>query len=363
MKTKKLLLLALSLLTLASCGKNNVTSNDVSQVTSSSEVTLNDMNGRSLKLKLGSYNRVVCIGAGALRMFSYIEETGKLCGVEDIENESLSTRPKMFDGVARPYFIANKDAYKSLPSCGVGGPQAQQAEPEKILSCNPDIVISEYEDVDKANALQTQLGVPVVTLKYGSQGVFDDKVKGSIELLGKIFNKEEKARTLNAFIDSEKASISSRVKDISESEKKSTYICGLGNWGTTNHLMTTKNYAPFNVANIKNAIVDIEGNGIQAIEKEKFESIGNNIDIMIIDAAAVKNIKPLYTETPSMFTSVKAWNEGEVYLQMAYNAYYTNIEIALANAWYNAKVVYPSKFQDIDMNAKLNQITNKKIPS
>ena len=43
---------------------------------------------------------------------------------------------------------------------------------------------------------------------------------------------------------------------------------------------------------------------------------------------------------------------------MAYNAYYTNLETALINTWFNAKVVYPSLFSDIEMNAKTNEVTN-----
>ena len=58
-----------------------------------------------------------------------------------------------------------------------------------------------------------------------------------------------------------------------------------------------------------------------------------------------------------MFNSVKAWNDGEVYLQLAFNAYYTNYELALANTWFIAKSVYPALFEDIDMTAKLNEIT------
>ena len=53
-----------------------------------------------------------------------------------------------------------------------------------------------------------------------------------------------------------------------------------------------------------------------------------------MDAAAVKNIKPLYAEDPTMFDACKAWQNGEVYLEMAYNAYYTNYEIALINTWF-----------------------------
>ena len=78
---------------------------------------------------------------------------------------------------------------------------------------------------------------------------------------------------------------------------------------------------------------------------------------MIVDAAAVKNIKPLFAEDSTLFDSVKAWKEGEVYLQLAFNAYYTNYELALANTWFLAKVVYPQLFEDIDMTAKLNEIT------
>ena len=82
------------------------------------------------------------------------------------------------------------------------------------------------------------------------------------------------------------------------------------------------------------------------------------MDIMIIDAAAVKNIKPLYEEDSAMFDTCKAWNEGEVYLQLAYNAYYTNFETVLCNTWYIAKTVYPELFEDIDMTEKVNEITN-----
>ena len=321
------------------------------------EITVTDMIGREVTVTPGSYERVVCIGAGALRMYSYIGEVSLLCGVENIDNTSLDERPKMFDSVARPYMLAYGESFTALPSCGVGGPQAQTAEAEKILSCNPDIVISEYEDVEKEDALQEQLGVPVITLKAGPGGVFDENFFGTMRMLGVIFQNEEKAEALVSFIEKEREQISSRTADIPEDEKPDVYICGLGNWGTTNHLMTAQNYISFSVANVKNAVNDLEAPGIQAIEEEKFVALGEDMDIIIMDAAAVKNIKPLYAETPDMFDTCKAWQNGEVYLEMAYNAYYTNYEIALANTWFIAKTVYPDLFEDIDMTAKTNEIT------
>ncbi len=327
-------------------------------VTSAAQpVVVTDMIGRNVEVIPGSYHRVVCIGAGALRMYTYIGDVQDLCGVEDIDNIKLQNRPKMFDSAARPYVIAYSEEFSKLPSCGVGGPQAQAAEAEKILACNPDIVISEYEDVQKEDALQQQLGVPVITLRSGANGVFADEFKGSMRLLGSIFGKESRAEELVAFVEKETAEIIRRTADIPESSKPAVYICGLGNWGTTNHLMTAQNYKPFEVANIRNAVTGLSAKGIQAIEKEKFESIGQDVDIMFIDSAAVKNIKPLYAQDPALFDSCKAWQNGEVYLQPAYNAYYTNYEIALINTWFDAKTVYPQLFEDINIYVKMDEIT------
>ncbi len=185
MKTKRILALVLALvmaLSLWGCGEK-APADDAADTPTAETVT--DMIGREVEVTPGSYKRVVCIGAGALRLYSYVGDVGLLCGVEDIDNTTLSERPKMFDGVARPYVIAYGDTFAALPSCGVGGPNAQAAEAEKILSCTPDLIISQYEDVEKADALQQQVGVPVITLRTGVDGVFSENFSASITLLGK----------------------------------------------------------------------------------------------------------------------------------------------------------------------------------
>ena len=321
------------------------------------ELTLTDMIGREVTVIPGSYSRVVCIGAGALRMYSYIGDVSLLAGVEDIDNTSLSERPQMFDAVARPYVLAFGETFNTLPSCGVGGPMAQSAEAEKILSCNPDIVISEFEDVEKSDALQDQLGVPVITLSTGPKGVFDDAFFGSMSLLGTIFNKTDRTEALINYVLDETAAIKAKVLPIPEEEKPSVYICGLGNWGTTDHLTTAENYVSFEVAGVKNVLSGLGIQGVGPIEEESFVALGDEMDIIIMDAAAVKNIAPLYAEDPTMFDTCKAWTQGEVYLEMAYNAYYTNYEIALINTWFIAKAVYPEAFSDIDLTAKTNEVT------
>ena len=348
---KKILVLALAVLmlfSLCACGVGDAPNG---------EVTVTDLVGREVAVNPGTYQRVVCVGAGALRMYCYIGDVANLAGVEDIDNKSLSQRPAMFDSVARPYMLAYADAFESLPSCGVGGPMAQAPDVEKILSCNPDIIISEFEDVEVAVNLQQQTGVPVITLGTGKDGVFDEEFFTCMTLLGTIFGKEKKAEDLIAFIKAERSAIEARVKDIPEENKPSVYICGLGNWGTTDHLMTAEDYVSFRIAGVKNVVSGLGTTGVGPIEEEKFVELSEQMDILIMDAAAIKNIKPLYAEDPTMFDTCKAWNNGEVYLEMAYNAYYTNYEISLANTWFIAKTVYPEAFADIDLTEKTNEIT------
>jgi len=345
-----LILLAAILVSLCGCNTKNI--QDALDPAVQGEITVTDTIGRSVLVTPGGYKRVLCIGAGALRMYSYVGDVSLLCAVEDIDNESLSERPKMFDSVARPYVLAYGETFANLDSCGAGGPMAQAPEVEKIMVCEPDIIISEFEDVAVADDLQEKTGVPVITLSSGADGVFGAEFSGSMTLLGKVFGREERAAEINSFVAEQRAAIEAIAATVPQEDKPSVYICGLGNWGTTNHLMTAEDYISFRIAGVDNAVKGLGIQGVGPIETEKFLEVTAEADIIIMDAAAVKNI-----EDPSVFETSKAWQNGEVYLQMAYNAYYTNYEISLINTWFIAKSVYPEQFADVDMTAKTNEIT------
>ena len=366
MKKILCLLLACSLFLLCGCNTKNIKdaiapttpptapqgTTPAGEQTPDGPITVTDLVGRQVSVIPGSHKRVLCIGAGALRMYSYVGDVNLLCAVEDIDNTTLAQRPSMFDAVARPYVLANSEVFNTLQSCGVGGPQAQSPEIEKIMLCEPDLIISEYEDKAVADDLQSKIGVPVITLEAGPDGVFDQAFANSMTLLGQVLGKQDRATEINTFVSQQKAAIEAAVKDIPEEQKPSVYICGLGNWGTTDHLMTAENYVSFRVAGVKNVVSGLGITGVGAIEQEKFLELSSQMDIIIVDAAAVKNISD-----PAVFNTCKAWQDGQVYLEMAYNAYYTNFEIALINTWFIAKTVYPELFADVDITAKTNEVT------
>ena len=354
MKSKNLLLFLSTACLLAACSEQSSSKSSASD-TIQDTVTVVDGIGRSVTVKPNSIKKVVCIGAGALRFYSYIGDMKLLSGVEDIDNPEKTT---MWQNVARPYYMANAELLKTLPSCGKGGPGNQSPEKTKILECEPDLIISEYEDVKVADDLSEATGVPVITLKMGPKGCFDPILRNTFSTLGKVLGREQRASAINEYIVSVQNDIQQRAKNIDEESKPSVYLAGLGNWGQKGLFDTASSYAPFDIGGIKN-IVDgrVSKTGQQAIEKELFEDIAPSMDKMIIDASGLANIKAYFSEHPDVFDNVKAVKEGEVYLQMAFNAYYTNIEIALMDAYYDAMVTYPTQYSDINIVDKSNEIT------
>ena len=124
-KMKKKILTRLPLLLcLVGCSH---TSNFVSD-SQEKGVTITDLVGRTNQIKEENRKRVLCIGAGALRRYSYIGDRENLVAAEDIDR---NIGANVFEDVSRPYYDIHKEYLSTLPSCGKGGPQAQSAKTDK----------------------------------------------------------------------------------------------------------------------------------------------------------------------------------------------------------------------------------------
>lgn len=337
MKKSALILLMIivtlsSLFAFSACDKDKDTANGK---------TVTDLLGREVTVP-EKINRVVCIGAGSLRLYTYVGDLSKLVGVEDIDGDG-----KDFNGVLsiRPYKMVNKDLFKSLPSCGKGGPQGSP-EAEKILALNPDIVFSLYTS-DKAamDDLQQKIGKPVVVLSYGKTEAFDANVKKSIALLGDILNRKERANELLSFISDTETYLSSIGEGIDKDEKKTVYLGCQSNYGTHGIESSSANYSIFDVSKIRNVLdeyVSKTGETFKGYQKSVDWEIlvEMNPDRIILDAGGLEHLKAQLKEKPEIFNRLSAFQNGEIYLQMPYNAYYTNLETAYADAYFDAWVQY-----------------------
>lgn len=356
MKKSALILLMIivtlsSLFAFSACDKDKGTANGK---------TVTDLLGREVTVP-EKINRVVCIGAGSLRLYTYVGDLSKLVGVEDIDGDG-----KDFNGVLsiRPYKMVNKDLFKSLPSCGKGGPQGSP-EAEKILNLNPDIVFSLYTS-DKAamDDLQQKIGKPVVVLSYGKTEAFDANVKKSIALLGDILNRKERANELLSFISDTETYLSSIGEGIDKSKKATVYLGCQSNYGTHGIESSSANYSIFDVSKIRNVLdeyVGKNGETFKGYQKSVDWEIlvEMNPDRIILDAGGLEHLKTQLKEKPEIFNRLSAFKNGEIYLQMPYNAYYTNLETAYADAYFDAWVQYhdiaPEKL-NFDYVAKAREI-------
>lgn len=331
--------------------------------TEPAEVTIKDSLEREVTLKPSEIKRVVCVGAGALRLYSYIGDINKIVGAEDIDrnldNADLSLfGAKGFKGISRPYYDVNKDYLKTVVTVGLGGPRNQNAETEKILAANPDLIISQYLDVEKANKLQADTATPVILVKYGNNhNIFDETLYQSFNILGKALNKEARATELINYIKACKTELEGFKTNATEAEKNVTYyIGGLGNWGTQDILSTSVRYSSFDVTGVKYALESSATLDNGKITLEKLIDIDPNV--IILDAAGIETFKSTtYATHKAEIDNLTAVKNNKVYVQMPFNAYYTNLEISLMNAYFVAKLAYSNaNFND---TAKYNEILVK----
>lgn len=332
------LLLVMSVL-MFGCGEKPASKEKIGEQT----VKITDLSGREIEIKTPA-KKVVAIGPGALRLVCYVNGADKVIGVEELEKKSPT---------GRPYFMANPQL-KDLPTIGPGGPDSTP-DAEKLVSIKPDVIFTcLFTDKAKADDLQAKTGIPVVVLDYGTLSTFSKEVYDSLNLIGKVIGEEKRAKEVVDFLDECKNDMNDRTKDISEDKKPKVYAGGLSSKGTHGIESTSGKYPPLTAVNAKNVVDETGQVGAVSIDREKL--ISWNPDILFIDAGGLQLVKDDYKKDPKFYQSLSAVKKGEIYCLIPYNWYWTNIETALADAYYAGKVIFPDKFTDVDPIKKADEI-------
>jgi iron complex transport system substrate-binding protein len=307
------------------------------------EIVITDMLGRTITLE-NKAQTAIAIGPGGLRLYCYVADIEKLVGIEQIEKDS---------NVGRPYNIANPKL-QELETVGPGGPN-NQPDAEKLLMVNPDVIFSLYNsDPSAIENLQSKTGIPVIALSYGKIAVFDSAIYESLEIIGKVMGEEERATEVVSFMKDVKWDLNNRTKDISEEERPKAYIGALSSRGTHGIESTSAGYALFEAVNVKNVVDETGEKGGLMIDKEKL--LEWNPDKIIIDIAGLSIVKEDYQKNPDFYNAISAVKNGQLYTQLPFNYYSTNIDTAIANAYFIGKVIYPEQFKDINPEKKADEI-------
>ncbi|CAD5245122.1 conserved exported protein of unknown function [Thermococcus camini] len=336
---KRLLAVFLILLTVSLSGCIGSTAGKSGSETTTGTITVTDALGRTVEVP-AHVERVVAAGPGALRLVVYLNASDMVVGVEDFEKRY---------SFGRPYIIAHPEL-KELPSIGPGGP-GKLPDFEALIKLKPDVIFITYVDVKTADEIGEKTGIPVVVLSYGELATFDnEELFKSLELAGRILNREERAREVIAFLKSAQEDLLKRTEGV---EPKSAYVGGIGYKGAHGIESTEAGYPPFAAVHAKN-VADELGSGHKSIDVEKL--LEWQPEYIFIDEGGLKLILDDYRKNPDFYNSLSAVKEGNVYGILPYNFYTTNIGTALADAYFIGKVLYPERFKDVDPAEKADDI-------
>lgn len=310
------------------------------------KVTITDTLRRQVEVP-SSVTRVVAIGPGALRLFVYAGNLDFLVGVEQMETGDVT---------GKPYMLANPDL-AALPVIGQGGPN-NAPDPEKLLIADPQVIFSTYaSEAAAADELQEKTGIPVVVISYSGFGItsiFGERVQNSLALIGQITGDTAKAQSAIDFIAQAQQDLDTRTKDIPASEKPSVYVGGLGSKGTHGIESTQGQYALLDVIHANNVVDETGESGSIMIDKEKL--LEWDPDFIFIDQGGYALVAEDYQKNPAFYDSLSAVINGNVFSQLPYNYYSTNIDTAIADAYFLGKILYPDAFEDIDPGQKADEI-------
>ncbi len=304
--------------------------------------TITDGAGRQVEVP-EEVESIVCVGVGALRYTCYVGAADLVIGVEDYE-----VKP----GISRLYNYVNFDKFKDLPVIGTNG----QPYTEEIINLAPDVIVMSKSASVEADDLQAKTGTPVVVVP-GSDTTLDQDAYDTIRILGELYGMENRATYLSDYLKGIQKDLDDRTKDIPDSEKPSVYVGGVSFKGHHGFEGTEAGYGPFALIHARNLADTTGQNGAFIIDLEQVLSW--DPDIIFVDFNGMSLIKEDYAKNPGYYDSLTAVQEGKVYSQISFRSSASNLETALADAYYAACVMYPEQFKDVDPVSKAEEIFEK----
>jgi iron complex transport system substrate-binding protein len=79
-------------------------------------------------------------------------------------------------------------------------------------------------------------------------------------------------------------------------------------------------------------------------------------DHIFLDLGGLSLVREDVRADRGFYEGLTAVSEGRVYAQLPFNNYSTNVELALADAYYAGTALFPDRFADIDPAAKADEI-------
>lgn len=232
--------------------------------------------------------------------------------------------------------------YANLPYLGGG---KKDANFENYISLSPDIIfVGHGNSAEEVDNLQSKFGnIPLVDIE-GDNNI--TTVKESIQFVGNVLRQENKSNDLINFYDEMVKQVDNKVKDISPKDKKRVYYAK-DSTGLSSHPAGSQHTQLIELCGGENVFKTDITKGSAGISIEQI--IEWNPDVIIAN-------DPLFYEnvySDPLWKDIKAVKEKQVYLapQSPFSWFDgpPGANVIIGIPW-TAKVLYPEKFQDLDLN-------------
>jgi iron complex transport system substrate-binding protein len=305
--------------------------------------TITDFLGREIKIpNADDIEKIVGLESGCLRLLVYMEAVDLICGVEDIERNMDYGRPYIY-------------AYPELTDLPSIGPQFG-GDPELILGQEPDVIFITYETKEGADELQELTGIPVIVLGYGEDygDLKTDYLYESLEIIGEVLDKEDRADDLIDYIESLFDDLDERTSNIPNNEKEWLYIGGIGHQGAHGITSTDTEYEPLKYINGKNSAETLPiADGHVFIDIEQLFQWENDhkLDYILVDGGGYDLcMQDLQNKTMGAgagdLDCIRA-NPPRAIMTLPYNFYTVNFATVFVDAYYLGRRFFPANFSDI----------------
>lgn len=312
--------------------------------------------------------RILCLGSMAPRFAAYLGVVDKMVGAEDSDINRMSVR---YD-----YSPVYQEQLRELPSVGPGGGSGENnAYAEQIIQLQPDVILAGFNE-EAADELQRQTGIPVVSIRYRTQGFLDGGLYRALELFADVVGAQGRCEELLGYLDACRADLDARTRDIPDGSKLRAYTGAVTFNGRHGFAFTYVNFPPFAAVNACN-VADVlreertgeaasaaAQNGTAYVGSDGFEVDLEQIllwdpDVIFLDPGNLDLVNREYAGNPGYFDSLRAVAEGRVYTMPAVNAAGPNITYLLINAYYAGIVLFPEQFRDVNLPEKAGEIMER----
>ncbi len=315
------------------------------------EITLVDIEGRSVKLKKKAERIVDLTGLSGTRILIQLGAPQYIVGM-------TSNGAGVFDPENSTYYPVQRAMSSMIRKDIINIGDWKEPNAEKIIALNPDVIFIGWGGKESAEKIEQQTGVPAICIGR-MDGHFDyDRYR----LVGKVIGKEQKAEETIAYLKRKIAMVTGITDKIPDNEKKRVFF-----WIVPRVDADLRSNGMYDAINYGGGInVASTEKGIGLYETSKEQVVAWNPDVIFAQSSHKKDKRESYADyltieqicDDSLLQHTNAiQNRNVYYLRGPRSDWDTAIEAA--EVFYIAKLLYPEKFKEMDVIKEGNEIFRK----